>query len=661
MDAKQFLAEFGHIVNAPGGVQRVKESVLQLAIQAKLTNQSSQDTPAELWFKKNQQERTQLIAKGLGLGKRQKPLSPMNMREAPWKLPDTWKWCYLGEVTSYGTTDKTEYGDVEDDCWVLELEDIEKQTSNLLTKIRAKDRQFLSSKNRFSTGFVLYGKLRPYLDKVIIADEGGVCTTEIMPIRVFSGLLSGYLRWYLKTPYFISYATNSTHGMNLPRMGTESGRTALFPLPPLEEQKRIVAKVDELMALCDKLETQQQKRRELQALTRTTALDALANAQSAQELKAAWLRIQDHLPLLLDGPEDISDLRRNLIQIAILGNYTTNKNHTTTADDLLKDIANEKLRLINKKAIKKPRPLSEIKIGEIPFELPKDWKWTRLGEITKIITSGSRGWAKYYSNEGAIFIGMGNLSKGDYKLRLNNVQHVDPPKGSEGDRTQLESGDILISITGDVGMLGFIPEEFGEAYINQHTCLVRLMNGLENRYFAELLRTPLCIRQFNEPQRGIKNSFRLSDVAELFVPLPPTEEQKKILTVIDKQMQLCDQLEKQLTQAQRTSEKLAESAISAITGTHIKDKKTMKAPETELVTKLKLAASPNNQDHAPLCAILTGHSGELSSKALWNYSGLTIDGFYQQLKIEMARGWIVEPQKARVIEKASSPKNAGVA
>ena len=126
----------------------------------------------------------------------------------------------MGEAYTYGSKDKAHGKDVSLDTWVLELEDVEKSTSRLIKKVRYSDRKFKSMKSRFKPGDVVYGKLRPYLDKVIVADEPGVCTTEMIPISTYCNSSEEYLKWHLKSPYFIKYADESTYGMNLPRMGT---------------------------------------------------------------------------------------------------------------------------------------------------------------------------------------------------------------------------------------------------------------------------------------------------------------------------------------------------------------------------------------------------------------------------------------------------------
>ena len=196
------------------------------------------------------------------------------------------------------------------------------------------------------------------------------------------------------------------------------------------------------------------------------------------------------------------------------------------------------------------------------FDLPKGWVWTQLGHLSQFVTSGSRDWAKHYSKEGAIFLRMGNLSQDHYRLRLDKIQRVTPPANGEGTRTRLEDGDILISITGDVGMLGLIPEGFGEAYINQHTAMVRPMLEMKGRYLAELFRSPFAQEQFNEPQRGIKNSFRLTDVTQFAVPLPPKTEQHRIVAKVDELIALCDRLEESLTTGNDACHRLFDALLA---------------------------------------------------------------------------------------------------
>ncbi|WP_431064954.1 restriction endonuclease subunit S [Methylotuvimicrobium sp.] len=651
MDAKQFLAEFGHIVNAPEGVKRLRELILQLAIQGDLSERVLNDIPAEILFESNQNEKRKQISEGTI--PRQKPIAKVDRKDHPWDLPDSWKWCRLGEVTTYGVTLKAEYSDVTDETWVLELEDIEKQTSTLVKKIRAKERRFRSSKNRFLANYVLYGKLRPYLDKVVLADEDGVCTTEIMPISVFDGVVPAYLRWYLKSPFFINYANNSTHGMNLPRMGTEAGRFAMFALPPKEEQIRIVAKVDELMALCDKLEAQQQKRRKLQTLTRITALDALANAQSPHELKDAWLRVQSNMSLMFNEPEDVVGLRKLILDSAIKGNLVIQKPDDTDASKLVLEIAKEKERLLKNKKIANQTKFQPVKEEERPFNLPKGWVFVRLGAITNKIGSGStpRGGKSVYVNKGVPFLRSQNIWNDG--IRMHDVAYIPENTHEKMTNTVVMPKDILLNITGaSLGRCALVPDDFEQANVSQHVTIIRATN-LETRLYLHLcMLSPYAQKMIWGRQVGMAREGLSKKVLEQFeIPLPPIEEQGRIVEKVASLMTLCDELENHFAKAKTTARKLAQAAVASITGTNIKEDQKMKTPTTELVSKLKLKVSPNNKDQAPLSAILAKHNGELSSKALWNYSGLEIDAFYQQLKTEMARDWIVEPEKSRMIEK----------
>lgn len=163
-------------------------------------------------------------------------------------LPDEWLQTQLGDVIPYGKTVKAEPSEIDDDCWVLELEDIEKDSSRILQRLTYLERKSKSTKNRFEKGDVLYGKLRPYLNKIVVADSDGVCTTEIIPMSGGSMINNRYLFYWLKHPEFLAYVTRVGYGVNMPRLGTKDGEEAPFVLAPFAEQKQIAAKLDELLA-----------------------------------------------------------------------------------------------------------------------------------------------------------------------------------------------------------------------------------------------------------------------------------------------------------------------------------------------------------------------------------------------------------------------------
>ncbi|SLM29120.1 hypothetical protein MTBBW1_1680032 [Desulfamplus magnetovallimortis] len=261
----------------------------------------------------------------------------------------------------------------------------------------------------------------------------------------------------------------------------------------------------------------------------------------------------------------LKKLRQQILQEAIEGKLTAEWRQQNPdvepASELLARIQAEKNQLVKDKKIKKQKPLPPINEEEKPFSLPEGWEWCRIWDVAELITSGSRDWAKYYADEGAIFVTMGNLSKDSYRLRMNKVRYVKAPLNSEGSRTKLQEGDLLISITGDVGNLGVIPKGFGEAYINQHTCMLRYMPECRRQYYLEVMRSPFAKWQYNAPQRGIKNSFRLGDVGEMLLPLPPAKEQYVIAEKVKYLTSLCDQLEAQITDNQTHAEQLMQAVL----------------------------------------------------------------------------------------------------
>lgn len=238
---------------------RLRRQILQEAVEGRLTavwrrrkRKSAGETAAALLARIQAEKQAQIQRKKL---KQQKPLPPVQDSEKPFRLPQGWAWCRLGEISTYGIKKSVEPASgINHNAWILDLEDIEKGTSRLIRRMTYKDRPSKSTKSIFAKGDVLYGKLRPYLDKVIVAEEDGFCTTEIMPIGLFGGLNPYFIRLALKSRNFLEYANGQVSGMRMPRLGMESGRKALVPLPPLAEQQAIVEQTDRLMSLCGELE-----------------------------------------------------------------------------------------------------------------------------------------------------------------------------------------------------------------------------------------------------------------------------------------------------------------------------------------------------------------------------------------------------------------------
>jgi type I restriction enzyme, S subunit len=234
-------------------VKKLRQQLLQDAVQGKLVAQNKKDEPANELLKKIKAEKEKLIvAKRI---KKEKELPPIKPEEIPFAIPKNWVWCRLGEICNYGSSPKAEPKHLTENTWVLDLVDIEKETSRLLCKIRFSERNSLSTKSVFKKNDVLYSKLRPYLDKIIVADEDGVCTTEILPLKMFGEINPYFLCYTMKRGDFLNYVNSITKGMKMPRLGTKEGQMASIPLPPFAEQNRIVQKLDELMQYCNNLET----------------------------------------------------------------------------------------------------------------------------------------------------------------------------------------------------------------------------------------------------------------------------------------------------------------------------------------------------------------------------------------------------------------------
>ncbi len=159
-------------------------------------------------------------------------------------LPETWGICCLGEVCDYGNCINVDTADIGDDAWILDLEDIEKDTGIVLKKVTKAQRNSVSTKHQFHSGQVLYSKLRPYLNKVVLSDDDGYCTSEILPLEFDQCVLPAYACYYLMSGTFLAYANHCSYGVKMPRLGTADGKKAILSLPPLEEQKRIVETIE---------------------------------------------------------------------------------------------------------------------------------------------------------------------------------------------------------------------------------------------------------------------------------------------------------------------------------------------------------------------------------------------------------------------------------
>ena len=228
---------------------KLKQSVLQYAMEGKLVKQNPSDEPASELIKKIENEKAELVKEGKI--KKSKKLPVITDDEKPFDIPDSWEWVRLKQITTYGNFNSIKGSSIPDNSWVVDMKDVRKNGGGFSEIVRRKSTDiYKSNKYSFNKNAVLYGKLRPYLRKVEIAQTSGFTTTEMLPINVvdLSTLVPQYLRYAMLSPYFVNLVNDSMYGMKMPRVGTTFLAKMVVPLPPLEEQKRIVEKVEELQS-----------------------------------------------------------------------------------------------------------------------------------------------------------------------------------------------------------------------------------------------------------------------------------------------------------------------------------------------------------------------------------------------------------------------------
>lgn len=533
------------------GIKKLRELILELAVRGKLVPQDPNDEPASVLLKRIAAEKAELVKQGKI--KKQKPLPEISEEEKPFELPMGWEWTRLGSISNYGFCDKAEPEDVTPETWILELEDIEKVTSKLINKVTFAERPFKSSKNRFSQGDVLYGKLRPYLDKVIVANEPGVCTTEIIPITSYGNIYPEFLRLLLKAPNFIIYANSSTHGMNLPRLGTEKAQQAVIELAPIQEQLRIVSRVDKLMSLCDQLEQHSLTSLDAHQQLVETLLTTLTDSQNADELAENWARISEHFDTLFTTEASIAALKQTILQLAVMGKLVPQDPNDEPASELLKRIAQEKAQLVKDGKMKKQKPLPPISDEEKPFELPIGWEWCRLGECINLI-SGQHLKPDEYEEE--CHGEMLPYITGPAEFGLISPTYS---KYTNEKMAIAAKGDILITCKG--AGLGKLNVADTNIAISRQLMAINVIR-MNSEYLKIILDSMYGYFQSKGVGIAIPGISR-EDVMEPLIMLPPFEEQKRIMENLYKLNFLIEDIKFRIKSAQQTQLHLADALTDA--------------------------------------------------------------------------------------------------
>ena len=377
-----------------------------------------------------------------------------------------------------------------------------------------------SSKQAVVPDTVLLCRINPRINRVwLVAPESDlpqIASTEWVPLKPVSGIVSPFVMHALRTPAVRRYLTANVSGVggSLMRVRMAALWRTRLPLAPLPEQHRIVAKIEELFAKLD-VGIAALKRAEAN-LERYRA--SVLKAAAGGRLTEQWRK---------ENPPEKSGEE-------LLGGILAERRKRWEDEQLAKFEAQGKRPPKNWNE-KYKEPVAPDPSGSA--ELPVGWCWATVDQLTTRITSGSRGWAKYYDDRGsASFIRIGNVVRGSLSPDLTNVQRVSPPKGAEGRRTMVREGDLVVSITADLGRVSLIPKGIGLAYINQHLALCRPVKGSRSHweYAALFLQSSQGQGALLRRDRGaVKAGLGLDDIREVAVPLPPLAEQERICATHD--------------------------------------------------------------------------------------------------------------------------------
>ena len=482
--------------------EQLKASILQYAIQGKLVEQRAEEGTGEELYQQIQAEKQRLIAEKKI--KKEKTLVEITEDEIPFDIPESWKWVRLGDCTGYSQTKpKISPKDITDDMWSLDLEDIQKESGAILTRTTAFERKITGDKVLFYKGQVLYSKLRPYLKKILIAPDNGICTPELVPFNTYL-VYANYIVYVLRSPH-IDYVVNSvTYGVKMPRVGTETMVNLLIPLPPLSEQKRIVAKIEELLPLIGRYAVAYEK---------------------LEQFNAKF-------------PED---MKKSILQYAIQGKLLEQRAEEGTGEELYQQIQAEKQHLIAEKKIKKEKPLPEIAENEIPFDIPESWKWVRLNNIAESIVDCPHSTPKYLDMETEYCTIDTNCIDG--KGDITKWRYVDADTYTARiARLTPQKDDIVYTREGSICRAAILPEG-PKVCLGQRVMLIRSANGVFPQFIRRLLMSPMVIRKLTEQQKGIgAKHVNVSDVCNLILPLPPLAEQERIVAKLEEILPLCERL-----------------------------------------------------------------------------------------------------------------------
>jgi len=363
--------------------------------------------------------------------------------------------------------------------------------------------------------------LEPTKQKAYIIRGKSWVNNHAHVLRARNGIPNGYIKYYLDIVTYHKFVSGTTRL----KLNQSAMRRIPVPIAPSNEQKLIVSEIEKQFSRLD------------EAVAGLKRVKANLKRYKAAVLKAA-------------------------VEGKLSEEWRKKNPDVEPATELLKCILVERKKKWEAdhsgKKYKEPVPPDTSNLPD----LPKGWVWATTDQLFFFVTSGSRGWAKYYSDDGPIFFRIGNLDHGTIKLDLTDIQRVKPPKNTEGSRTLVVARDILISITADVGMIGVIPSAFEEAYINQHISLARPISLINSLYLAWFLSCKNGQDQFQSQRRGAtKLGLGLDDIKSVIVSLPPLAEQNLIVQEIERLFSFTEEIESMIEVNLKRAERLRQSIL----------------------------------------------------------------------------------------------------
>ena len=488
--------------------QELKNSILQLAIQGRLVEQRPEEGTAQELYQQIQAEKKRLIKEGKI--KKEKPLPEITEDEKPFEIPESWMWVRLNSIALINPKNELD-GKLETSFIPMALL-ADGYRSSYTYEIRCwKD--IKKGFTHFAAGDIGIAKITPCFQnrKSAIFTElkngYGAGTTELSIVRVIGNTMSReFLLWFFKSAYFIENGIKSFTGTaGQQRINKDYLPHCALPFPPLAEQKRIVAKIEELLPLVDRYE-------------------------------AAWTRLEDFNRRF---PED---MKKSILQQAIQGKLVEQRPEEGTAQKLYAQIQAEKQRLIKAGKLKKEKPLPEITEDEKPFEIPNGWMWVRLGMIVSVL-GGKRipaGRKLTADNTGYRYIRVSDMKDGT--VSTEDILYVPSDIYPSISRYIINKEDIYITVAGTIGRVGKIPEELDGANLTENADRL-VFSGLNQDWLIKCLQSSVIQSQIADATTKVgQPKLAIKRIQELLVPLPPITEQKRIVARLEKLLPLCEKL-----------------------------------------------------------------------------------------------------------------------